>query len=185
MAEQSKLKQLFDERERTNNEVTRQIFNQIEHVTSAVESYLKLSDNVQDGTFTWEDVAYSSEAHQDEGGLVILVGSVYYGGEPINFIRIAIPFDQAVESTTDDIVQFLENNSLNNDQVDDDQLSVLDDEDRILEQQDGESLVEPSSDQEQASWGQSFDLDQLNEHQKEQLRLHSLAAESNNNSRTN
>lgn len=129
----SGLKDLFDYREKTNNETTRKIFHFIEHVTQGIMEFIDDQEDQKEeslGIFSWEDALYlNNEMAFGTNGMLLVIGTFSYNigsniilpngekikitEETVNYfkriIRIGIPFDLAETGSKEEIISFLEN----------------------------------------------------------------------------
>lgn len=167
----TKVKKLFENREKHFKDDTDAILDSMSTATAAIAKFIKKTDDVviEGGELTWEDVTYIGGVEKDNEGYVIFIGvQSHQPGETFSLpngqtvaiteetaeyfrrmIRVGLPFHLAVEGSAEEIVQFMEE-AAKRDPYDPYDLDMM------LES-------EPSTE---------FDLEELTDEQRESLMLH-------------
>lgn len=165
----AELKEMFTRKEEMYKKMVNIILETMPNVVEGARTYIRLTEGPA-GDITWEDVSYFE--HEQ---LIMLIGVIqYHPGDKVELVngmeievteqtsayfrrllRLGISYDLATSGSVDDVVDFLVQSSEQQD-----------------EEEPDENLVQvPVSDVDNTE----FDLDDLTEEQREQLRLFALS----------
>lgn len=164
----SELKELFTQRDEAFKTSTDEILATLATAIEGITKFLDGRNEVRGGNLSFEDVMLFSGMEENEEGYVMLVGVISYApgqtftlpsGEVVavtdftadyfrRMLRIGIPYKLAVEGSMEDIVKFMEETA--------------------VQEQEMVDAVDASLDEDRSE----FDLSELTDEQKEALMLH-------------